>query len=108
MSIGEKIKYYRKQKGMTQQELAASVGVANTTITGYEKGNREPNAPMIIKIARALGVTGDDLLDLDIKEKTPTEIDKDLKSEVLEQIIQMTPDELDKVLAFVQGILATH
>ena len=93
---------------MTQQELAASVGVANTTITGYEKGNREPNAPMIIKIARALGVTGDDLLDLDIKEKTPTEIGKDLKSEVLEQIIQLTPDELDKVLAFVQGILATH
>lgn len=108
MSIGEKIKYYRKQKGMTQQELAASVGVANTTITGYEKGNREPNAPMIIKIARALGVTGDDLLDLDIKEKTPTEIGKDLKGEVLEQIIQLTPDELDKVLAFVQGILATH
>lgn len=109
MSIGEKIKYYRKQKGMTQQELAASVGVANTTITGYEKGNREPNAPMIIKIARALGVTGDDLLDLDIKEKTPAEISEDLlDAEIIERLTSLTEEELAKVDAFVQGLLASR
>jgi len=62
MTFGERVKSYRKAKGMTQEALAKAIGVSKTTITGYELGNREPDVEKIKMIANALGVTGDDLL----------------------------------------------
>lgn len=62
MPISERIREARRNKGMTQQELADLIGVAKSTVTGYEKGNREPDALKIHAIAKALGVTGDYLL----------------------------------------------
>lgn len=59
MSIGERIKKIRQEKGYTQQELAEMIGVAKNTITGYEKGNREPDATKIIALSKALNVPGD-------------------------------------------------
>lgn len=38
IAFGEKLKKYRKQKGLTQEELAALVGVQNSAISKYEKG----------------------------------------------------------------------
>lgn len=36
--IGSNIEYWRKQKGLTQQELASILGVSNRTISNYENG----------------------------------------------------------------------
>lgn len=44
----------RKEKGLTQAELAAKVGVQRMTIYYYEAGVREPSITMLIKIATAL------------------------------------------------------
>jgi transcriptional regulator with XRE-family HTH domain len=65
MSLSEKIKSARKQAGLTQQELADLIGVANSTVAGYEKGVREPDALKLKLIAKHTGVTGDYLLELD-------------------------------------------
>lgn len=62
MTFGERLKEFRESCGYTQEELAEMVGVAKTTITGYEKGNRKPDVPKIKKLAHALGITGDQLL----------------------------------------------
>ena len=56
MNLGENIKKYRKQKGLTQKELASKVGVAASTITKYEKGDLEPSLDTIKKIANVLDV----------------------------------------------------
>ena len=61
-SLGERIRYFREAKKLTQEQLAQLIGVAKTTITGYEKGNREPDVYKIKKLASALNVTGDALL----------------------------------------------
>ena len=109
MDIGAKIKFYRKQAGMKQKDLAAAIGVASTTVTGYEKGYREPNAIMIIKIAQALGVTGDDLLGIDIKEKPSADNSEELlDAEIIERLTSLTEEELARVDAFVQGLLAAR
>lgn len=63
MSIGEQIKKARQNKGYTQQELADMLGVAKNTVTGYERGNRAPDALKIKAIAKALGVTGNWLME---------------------------------------------
>jgi len=64
MGFGDNVRRARKNRGITQEELAKMVGVAKSTITGYEKNYRAPHALMITKIASALDVTGDELLGL--------------------------------------------
>lgn len=56
MDLGENIKKYRKQKGLTQKILASKVGVTASTITKYEKGDLEPSLDTIKKIANVLDV----------------------------------------------------
>lgn len=56
MSLNDRIKEARLRNGMTQEQLADKIGVAKSTLTGYEKGNREPNIPTLRKIMDALQV----------------------------------------------------
>ena len=62
MTLGDRVRTYRKAKGLTQEALAKAIGVSKTTITGYELGYREPDVEKIKLLSDALGVTGDDLL----------------------------------------------
>lgn len=68
MSFGERLTTARKRKGYTQEQLAKEIGVAKSTITGYEKNNREPDALKIHALAKALEVSGDELLGIEPKQ----------------------------------------
>ncbi len=57
MLIGEKIKKYRKEKGLTQRELADKLNIATNSLSRYEIGERRPPIDMIEKIAEILNVT---------------------------------------------------
>jgi len=65
MSFGDKLCELRKAKGLTQEQLANMIGVAKSTLTGYEKNNREPNIPTLKKIAVALNVMVEELLGIE-------------------------------------------
>lgn len=52
--IGQKIKTARKQKGLSQEQLADLVGYKVGTISKYEQGYRIPDIGMLRKIATAL------------------------------------------------------
>lgn len=56
------IRAKRKEKNMTQKELAGKVGLTASTITKYEKGLLEPNIETLNKIADVLNVTINDLI----------------------------------------------
>lgn len=56
MSLSSRIKEARLKCGLTQEQLATMVGVAKSTITGYEIGNREPTAAKVGEIADALNI----------------------------------------------------
>lgn len=66
MSINTRIKEARKNKGITQEQLGEMIGVAKTTITGYEK-NREPSAAKLGEIADVLGVDANFLFQDEVK-----------------------------------------
>lgn len=76
MTFGERLRRFRKENGMTQEHLANCIGVAKTTITGYEKNSREPNVIRIAKLAEALGVTGNDLLGIEKPKTADNRIEK--------------------------------
>ncbi|MEE1061293.1 MAG: helix-turn-helix transcriptional regulator [Ruminococcus sp.] len=56
MSFSERLKEARKNKGLTQAELAKKCGLATGTIQQYELGKRKPTNKNIKKIADALSV----------------------------------------------------
>lgn len=68
MSLHDRIKEARKHKGITQTELGNAIGVAKTTIAGYEK-NREPTAAQLGAIADILEVDVTFLLQDEIKRR---------------------------------------
>lgn len=60
--LGAKIIYYRKLKGMSQQELAGEIGVTRQYLSKMEHGKCSCNLEIIYKVAKALDVTPSDLL----------------------------------------------
>lgn len=68
MSLHNRIKEARKNKGLTQTELGALIGVAKTTIAGYER-QYEPSAAQLGAIADALDVDVTFLLQDEIKKR---------------------------------------
>ena len=62
MTLGERIAYYRKQAGYSQEALAERLGVSRQAISKWETGEATPDAERIIALAKVLGITTDALL----------------------------------------------
>jgi len=62
MKIGEVIRKYRKEKAMTQEEMANRLGVTTPAVNKWENGASLPDISMLSPIARLLGITVDTLL----------------------------------------------
>ena len=60
--FNETLEFLRQQRGLTQEELAAVVGVSPSTVRRWEWGKHEPKLSDIPKLAAALGVTLDELI----------------------------------------------
>ena len=54
----------RKQRGVTQQELADRIGTIQVLISDYERDRLRVTAEMVVRIAAALEMTIDELLSL--------------------------------------------
>ena len=57
-----KIREIRKEKGITQQGLATKAGIAREMVNRYERGVSVPDTTTLIKIAKALDTTIDNLV----------------------------------------------
>ena len=64
LSIGEKIALLRKEKNITQTELAEYLCLAPQTVSRWEVGNGAPEISLLPKIAAFFGVSIDDLFGL--------------------------------------------
>ena len=62
MKLNEKIAYYRREGKLSQEELAARVGVSRQAVSKWELGEATPEVDKLLSLARAFGVTTDELL----------------------------------------------
>lgn len=62
--IANKIKLYREQKNLTQEELSGAVGVSRQTIIAIEKNHYEPSLDLALKLAKIFKVGVEDLFTL--------------------------------------------
>lgn len=60
--LGEKIKSYRENKNMTQNEIADILGVKSATVSKYESGTLEPNIESLRKLAEIFEISVDELI----------------------------------------------
>lgn len=65
MKIGDKIKELREGKNISQKELSELVGVSDAMISMYEKNKKGPSVEVVTKLADALNVSTDYLLDVE-------------------------------------------
>lgn len=62
--IGKNISYYRKEKEMTQRELAEKLNVCTQTVSKWEQQITCPDVVLLPEIARVLGITIDQIFDI--------------------------------------------
>ena len=65
MHFAENLQKLRKQKGLTQEELAAALFVSRTAVSKWESGRGYPNIDSLKAIAKFFSVTIDELLSTD-------------------------------------------
>ena len=93
--FNENLKEARLKKGISQKDVAENIGVAKSTYSLYENGNREPNVNTIKKIADYLCVSADSLLGLEDQPQTiAAHFDGD----------EYTEDELDEIRQFAKFV----
>ena len=61
LTIGDKVKYFRKQRGLTQAQLAELTGIHPVSIRKYETNKMQPQSQQIERIAEALRVNSNAL-----------------------------------------------
>ncbi len=67
--LSANLKFLRKQKGQSQDEVSQSLSIKRTTLSGYENGSAEPNSENLIRIAAFYNCTIDDLLKIDLSSE---------------------------------------
>jgi DNA-binding XRE family transcriptional regulator len=61
-AFGVVVRGFRKQVGLSQEALAHMADIERTHFSSIERGTNQPSLWLILKIARALGVSSADLL----------------------------------------------
>ncbi len=103
MSISARLIVLRKNKGLTQQEMADKIGLHVNQVRRYEAGNAQPSLEALKKIAVAMSVTIDSLAFAD-NERGP---DDELKLQ-FEAVSRMSPEDRQAIKALLDGMIIKH
>ena len=76
--INENIKYFRKAKGISQEEMAVKLNVVRQTVSKWESGLSVPDADILIRMAEFLDVSVSQLLGVEIDDKSNKDLSEEL------------------------------
>lgn len=80
VKIGKFLQELRKEKGLTQEQLAEKMGVARRTVSRWETGNNMPDLDLLIELSDLYDVGLRELLD---GERKNEDMDKEMEEAVL-------------------------
>ncbi len=92
VKIGKFLKGLRKQKGLTQEQMAEKFHVSNRTISRWENGNNMPDLDILIEISDFYEV---DLREILNGERKSENMEKEMKETVL-QAVDYTNTEAER------------
>jgi len=108
MVFGKNLSRFRKEKGLTQEDLVKSSGVAISQIRRYEADKSSPTLEVITRLAKALGVSIDELV---FDKAAGIASSKIMDRELLEQfemISALDENERDAVKRILEGVIVKH
>lgn len=74
MTFGEKLTHLRKREGMSQEDLAAQVGISRQTVSRWELGTAMPDSSNLLAISRLFRVSADYLLYEELEQENASAI----------------------------------
>jgi transcriptional regulator with XRE-family HTH domain len=63
-TVGQRLARLRRERGLTQAELAGRLGIAQPIVSDYERGELRLHGQLIVRLTAILGVSADELLGL--------------------------------------------
>ena len=105
--IAENITHFRKQRGITQKELAKEVGISASTMTDYMKLRSAPSFGVIQKLADYFGVRKSDI-DTTFKEESTDSLPDTpdfLTQQITDNVIQLSVENKKIVLQTSEDLL---
>ena len=99
MTIGKRIAHFRKEKGLTQEELAQHMGISPQAVSKWENDQTCPDISALPKLARLLGVTVDELLEGKTETTAVRVLPPEQRRDIKDMMLRITVDSAqgDKV-----------
>jgi len=110
VEFGEKLRKARREKGLTQSQLAEITGLSRRSIVHYERHAKMPPLEKVKKMARALKVSSDELLGM----PTPTKEEKQQEKasyrimKRVRQIEQLPKRDQDMILSLINTLVGNN
>ena len=104
-TIGERLARMRKERGITQQEMAELLGTSQPIVSDYERGELRLHGELIMKIAGILGVSGDELLGLERVSRSSAVSNRRLARRI-QQIDQLPKRDQEALLRTIDAFLS--
>lgn len=76
--IGNRIRKYRKDRGLTQEQLADKINVSKGRVSNWEQGINRPDADVLADICRVLNVSPSDLLNVHLTTDNFTDHERNI------------------------------
>ncbi len=96
-NLGTILKKVRKEKGLTQKDVAEGIHVDQSVISSWERGTGNPTFLNVYKLCQFFDMTIDELLGIERKKKPITLI---ITQDVIEKLFSVT-QEFEEALAFI-------
>lgn len=103
-SFGHRLARFRKERGLSQVEVAERIGIAQPNLSGYERGEAHPSFEILVQLARVLQVSGDELLGLRPVSPQPVLKDRRLLKH-MQQIERLPKRKKDALLVTIKAFL---
>lgn len=106
IALGYTIRELRKEKGISQRELAEAIGMRANAINNYENGYRTPDANTVLQLAKYFSVSADYLLGLTPSRTSAVWTNAIEKSDKISELLKaIRPDIRDKFLPVLEDFL---
>ena len=99
-AVGKRISLIRKNRGMTQEQLAEKAELSNIYISHIENSRSIPSLETLMKLCSALDITPDEVL-----LGTQQDMENYLQSDIQKKLILCTPKERRMVSRFIDLLL---
>lgn len=105
MELAQRLKKSRTDKKISQQELAKMAKVHYTNVGRYERGDAKPSAEVLNKLAMALDVSPDFLMNGTLEDKAREGLTDDILLNQFKKIEQMPSNKKQLLVEFLDAFI---